>query len=140
MSAEKSERQSPSETTTGALGRVFQMLIVMFVAVGGGSAVLKYLNREQFSHDKLTKVHYHGGWSLGEYQDCNSINLKEEHEAPELYCGGSSPMDAAKVFKVRFSGDLTYNKDKHDGTIHYWRCRHNGDADLIIICAVNQKK
>jgi hypothetical protein len=82
-------------------------------------------------------MRYHGEWSLGEYRECNSMNLREEDKKPELECLGSSPMDVEKVFNVNFSGDLTYDEEKPEGVVHFWLFRRN-DAEPSFSCGVRE--
>jgi hypothetical protein len=60
------------------------------------------------------------------------MNLREEDSKPELDCVGSSPMDREKVFKISFSGDVTYDNEKSDGAVHYWLCRRNNTEPTFI--------
>jgi hypothetical protein len=121
------------------VGRIISFaLIAAFVSFGGWTAVRKYLQRE-ISHEKLTTVRYHGEWSLGEYRECNSMNLREEDTKPELDCIGSSMTVSEKVFDVSFSGDPTYDDEKPNGAVHYWLCRRNS-TDPTFSCGANPNK
>ncbi len=115
---------------------VSYVLILAFVSFGGWTALRKYLQRN-ISHEKLATMRYDGEWSLGEYRECNSLNLFEEDSKPELNCIGSSSMSRAKVFNVGFSGDLTYDAEKPDSEIHYWVCRRNS-ADPAFSCSAKE--
>src|SRR5215472_6328636 len=48
----------------------------------------KFIERHT-SREKLTSVLYHGEWSLGEYRECISTNLKTEGKEPHLDCRDS---------------------------------------------------
>ena len=118
------------------LARIVVVLVVAFIWLGGWGALRKYLRRE-VSHEKLTTLRYHGDWSIGEYRECNSINLREEDSQPELDCIGSSPIDREKVFKISFSGDVTYDDEKPNDALHYWMCRRN-DAEPSFSCGAKK--
>jgi hypothetical protein len=122
-----------TEKEPSLLRIVLAFVVAGFVFSGAWKVVWKYIIREHVSHDMLTTVHHHGSWAIGEYQDCNSINGKEE-TSPDLSCGDASEMDTAKTFMVRFSGDLPYDKDKKEGAVHLWKCRHNSDAEIAFTC------
>jgi hypothetical protein len=124
-----------TSTPSEAVARIIGFVVVLFlVGSGGGAAIWKYL-RHNVSHEKLTTVSYHGEWASGEYRECISTNAKEEDERPQLICSGSS--DLGKVFKVSFSGDLTYDAEKPEGKVHYWLCRrYNRDATFS--CSATQ--
>jgi hypothetical protein len=102
-----------------SLGIVLTLIFFIRIFEGVG---WEHITREFITHEKITSVHSRGFWSAGEYRECHSLNTKEEDADPQLWCGDSSPMDGAKVFKVKFSGDLTYDKDKKEGEVHYWWC------------------
>jgi hypothetical protein len=119
------------------LVRIISILLAgVLVQAGGWSVFRKYI-RHRISHEKLAAMRYHGEWSLGEYRECNSMNLREEDKKPELDCAGSSLTDAEKVFNVNFSGDLTYDEEKPEGVVHFWLCRRN-DADASFSCRVRE--
>ena len=122
-----------------SLGIVLVLILIIEIFEHGGWDYINRVNRGMISHEKLTSVHSHGSWSAGEYKECYSFNTKEEDADPQLWCGDSSLADQAKVFKVKFSGDLTFDEDKKEGNVHYWRCRHNGDVDATITCEAKQK-
>src|SRR5260370_26762103 len=103
----------------GIISTLAMVAVLIFIGGGGWSAIQRYIQR-QTSHEQLAGMHYHGEWSLGEYRECNSMNLREEDKKPELDCVGSSPMDTEKVFNVNFSGDLTYDDEKPESARHYW--------------------
>jgi hypothetical protein len=121
------------------LGIVLVLVLVIEILEGGGWDYFNRVKREMISHEKLTSVHSHGFWSAGEHRECRSLNMKEEDADPQLWCGDSSPIDAAKIFKVKFTGDLTFDKDRKEGNVHYWWCRQNGDSDVTISCEAKRK-
>ncbi len=132
---EKVQQSNKPNDPTSAVVRILAIVLaVVFVQAGGGSAFLRYI-RHRISHEKLAAVRYHGEWSLGEYRECNSTNLRIAR--PELDCVGSSPMDTEKIFSVNFSGDLTYDEEKPEGAVHYWLCRRN-DADPSFSCGARE--
>lgn len=114
----------PDSTNDVATRVITTIIVVVFISFGGWSAVRNHLRG--FSHEKLTKVYYQGEWTLGEYRDCHSLNLREEDKEPELYRGGSSLMDAGRVFNVSFSGGLAYDGEKPEGAVQFWLCRRDG--------------
>ena len=97
--------------------------IAFFEAVGGWSGIHKYFQKR--SQEQLANVFYHGEWSFGEYRDCVSINLKVQQNRPVLDCAGALQSGTDKVFKVEFSGDLTYDEEKPENAVHLWLCRRN---------------
>lgn len=102
------------------------LAVLVFMAVGF-SDVEKVYERHT-THEKLTVMRYHGEWSFGEYRECTSNNFKAEDKQPELDCTGFSASGTDKVFKVSFSGDLTYDIEKPESVVHHWMCRrNNGD-------------
>jgi hypothetical protein len=46
-------------------------------------------------------------------------------------------MDREKVFKISFSGDVTYDDEKPDGAVHYWLCRRN-DTEPTFSCGAKE--
>jgi hypothetical protein len=131
-------KKSGREKDSPIVSLIVSALLVLFFLSNGPSMVWKYINRIQH-HDKLTKIYHHGSWSLGEYQDCNSVNSEHEDTDPELTCGDLSSIDPGKTFMVRFSGDLTYDKDKQNGIVLRWRCRNDGDAEVTFSCFAVQE-
>src|SRR5271165_3986672 len=127
-----------SDPKTSVLGVIAVSLGIVLTLIFEGVR-WEHVTHEFITHEKITNVHARGFWSAGEYRECHSFNTKEEDADPQLWCGDSTSMDAAKVFKVKFSGDLTYDKDKKEGEVHNWRCRHNGDADVTITCEAKLK-
>jgi hypothetical protein len=125
------EKSSP---IAGIISTLTMVLALIFFAGGGWSAIQRYI-QPRTSHEKLAGMHYHGEWSLGEYRECNSMNLRVAR--PELDCVGSSPMYTEKVFNVSFSGDLTYDEEKPEGAVHYWLCRRN-NADASFSCKARE--
>lgn len=131
------------------------VIVGVFFTGGGWSALQKYI-RHRILHEKLAAMHYHEEWSLGEYRECKSMNLREEDITPELDCEcnwtnlqefdktpefdcvHSSQMDTGKIFNVKFSGDLTYDEGKPEGAVHYWFCRRR-DADPSFSCVATQR-
>ena len=91
------------------------------------------------SHSKLSEVHAKG-WSIGEYKDCNSMNTKDEDVKPVLYCGPDTIMEGAKVFKVEFSGVLTYTDREKEGVVHYWKCKKNDGTDPSMSCDIQKSQ
>jgi hypothetical protein len=120
-------------------GGIVGLAVAAFFLSNGPSMVRKYIDRVE-DHDKLTKIHHQGSWSLGEYQDCGSVNMEKEDTDPELICGDASWLDPGKTFMVRFSGNLTYDKDKKDGLVLSWRCRNDGNAGVTFSCFAKQEK
>lgn len=120
----------------------FMMKILMYAAIGvfavigGFSSAGKFFQRK-ISHDKLTTVRYQGEWSQQEYRDCDSLNMKTDDKEPELYCGEATLARSGKVFNVEFSGDITYDAEKTEGEVHYWRCRRN-NSDPAFSCTVKE--
>src|SRR5215472_9455421 len=121
---------------TEAFVRVLSAILVVAFVSGGGAAVWKYVQRH-ISHEKLATVHCLEEWSVGEYRECNSMNLREQDSKPELYCVVSSRLDLGKVFKVSSSGDLTYDDEKQEGQVLEWLCRRNID-DPTFSCAAKE--
>ena len=111
------------------------IMTFIFFATGGFSGIEKFVER-RLSHEKLTTVRYRGEWSFGEYRECESVNLKTEDKEPELACTGALS-GGDKVFKVSFSGDLTYDSDEPDSAIHRWLCRRN-DGDPSFSCTAKE--
>jgi hypothetical protein len=132
MTDQKHEKvRTPDSSIGGVAGLIGLVVTLVLIQGGGWSAIQKYVGH-RISHEKLTAVSYHGEWSLGEYRECNSMNLREEDKKPELECG-SSPRDVKKVFNVNFSGDSAYDGAKPEGVVHSWLCRRN-DADPSFSC------
>lgn len=130
------QSSKPNDSASGVVRILAILLAVVLVQLGGWSAFKRYI-RHRISHEKLAAVRYHGEWSLGEYRECNSMNMRDEDKRPELDCVGSLPMDTEKVFKVNFSGDLTFDEERPEGAVHFWLCRRN-DADASFSCGVRE--
>jgi hypothetical protein len=127
----------PDDSTSAVVVRMLAVLVVLvLMQFGGWSAFRRYI-RHRISHEKLAAMRYHREWSVGEYRECNSMNLKEEDKKPELECLDSSPMDAGKIFNVNFYGDLTYDEDKPEGVVHFWLCRRT-DTDPSFSCGAKE--
>lgn len=107
-------------------------MAVVFIQGGGWSYLTHWI-----SHEKLAAMHYRGEWSLGEYRDCTSMNLKEEDNKPQLDCLGPASSEEGKVFKVSFSGDLTYDEEKPETYVHFWLCQRN-DAAASFSCSAKE--
>jgi len=121
------------ETLIGRAAGVLGVVLALVLIQGGGWSYVQRYVSHRISHEKLAGVRYHGEWSFGEYRECNSMNLREEDKRPELECLGSSQIDLGKVFNVNFTGDLTYDEEKPEGTVHFWLCRRN-DTDPSFSC------
>jgi hypothetical protein len=119
-----------------AIGAVIVVVFLSFRSFDGWSAVRNYLRRG-ITHEKLTKVYYHGEWVFGEYRDCHSMNLREEDKEPELYCDAVLSTETGKIFNVKFSGDLTYDEEKSLGSVHFWLCRRD-EADPSFSCGARR--
>jgi len=124
--------QSPESLIGRAAGVIGAVMALVFIQGGGWSHL-----SHRISHEKLAALHYRGEWSLGEYRECSSMNLKEEDKKPQLDCLDSAPLDAGKVFKVSFSGDLTYDEEKPETLVHFWLCRRN-DAAASFSCGATE--
>jgi len=134
---EKVHQLNKPNDPTGPIVRILVVVLtVVLLQAGGWSAFRRYI-RHRISHEKLAAMRYHGEWSLGEYRECNSMNLREEDKKPELDCVGSSLTDTEKIFNVNFSGDLTYDEEKPEGVVHFWLCRRN-DTDASFSCWARQ--
>jgi hypothetical protein len=128
--------QSNKPTSDNAAARLIAIVLTMIFVTGGGTALWKYLRRN-ISHEKLTTVRYPGEWVLGEYRECDSMNLRDADRQPELDCGGSSSIAVERVFKVSFSGDLTYDDEQPEREMHYWLCRRDND-DATFSCSARR--
>ncbi len=125
-----------TEVTPSKYDEPAAMIVTVVLIIAG--AIWGYSKLDAFgyvAHSKLTEVHAKA-WSTGEYKNCNSINIKEEDAQPVLYCGPDTIMEAAKVFKVRFSGVLTYDKEMKEGIVHHWKCKKNDSTDPSMICDI----
>jgi hypothetical protein len=123
-----------------AFVRILSIALTLAFISGGGTAVWKYIQRQmrRISHEKLTTMHYQGEWSVGEYRECDSVNLPEERNKPELDCIGGSSAFSEKVFNVSFSGGLTYDDEKPTDAIHNWLCRRNSADDPTYSCGAKE--
>jgi len=127
----KSDENPARNLVPGVIG------LVIFMAVSF-SGIEKFVER-RLSHEKLTTVRYRSEWSFGEYRECVSSNSKTEEKEPGLDCLGSwLESDTNKVFKVDFSGDLTYDDEKPESAVHHWLCRRN-DGDPSFSCAAKER-
>jgi hypothetical protein len=107
--------------------------IAILMAIGLWPSIEKLIHR-QSPHEKITAVLYSGNWSFGEYRECDSSNVKTQEEKPELDCVSSLlQFETDQLFKVSFSGDLTYDAEKPETEVHHWLCRRN-NADPSFSC------
>ena len=107
--------------------------IAVLMAAGLWSSFGKFIDRHT-SHEKFSLMKYDKDWSLGEYRECVSPNLKEQDEKPALDCMKGLDSGTDKMFKVSFTGNLTYDKDRPEKTVHLWLCRRN-DGDPSFSCS-----
>jgi hypothetical protein len=137
MSGQNHKKAQPSDSfSSGVAGLIAVAVAFALIQGGAWSALQKYVSH-RISHEKLAAMRYRGEWSLGEYRECNSLNLREEEKKPELACLGALPMDPEKLFNVSFSGDLTYDQEKPKSEVHYWLCRRN-DGDPSFSCGARK--
>jgi hypothetical protein len=105
------------------------VVVVIFLSFGGWDMIRDYL-RSKKSSEKLATLTYHGEWSVGEYRECDSMNLRHM-EKPEVACSGASPLDNPRIFNIEFKGGPTYDSRIADGTVFTWLCRRtNGDVSF----------
>jgi len=125
----------PAENRKGSspAGIIGVIAVVIFTVMGGFEGIDRIIQFHT-SHEKLTTMRYRGEWSSGEYRECQSINLKAEDKQPELDCAGFVPPSTEKVFKVSFSGDLTYDSERKESVTHHWLCRRI-DEDASFSCS-----
>jgi hypothetical protein len=110
---------------------IFVFLFVLIGSFGGAQEVKNYF-RSRMSDEKLTDLHYHGEWSVGEYRDCFSVNLpQKEDEKPEVVC--EDAFTPAKTFKIKFVGSSTYDQNIADGKFLEWLCRRD-NSEISFSC------
>ena len=107
--AELPKKESPDSAERG-MQVVWRIVLgIMAVSFFARFDIGKFIERHT-SHEKLASVLYHGEWSLGEYRECISTNLKTEGNEPHFDCTDSLSSGVDKVFNVAFSGDLTVRR------------------------------
>jgi len=129
----------PNENDRGGnfvVGLVTAIVVVFLIGMGGFEGIGRFIERHT-SHEKLATVRYRGEWILGEYRECESVNLKTEDKQPELDCAGVVVPNTGKVFNVSFSGDLTYDSERAESVAHRWLCRRN-DGDPSFSCSARE--
>jgi hypothetical protein len=107
------------------------VVVVIFLSFGGWDMIRNYFRSTQ-SSEKLASLRYHGEWSVGEYRECDSMNLRHM-EKPEVACSGASPLDNQKIFNIEFKGGPTYDSTIADGTVFTWLCRRT-NQDVSFSC------
>jgi hypothetical protein len=107
------------------------VVVVIFLSFGGWDMIRNYFRSTQ-SSEKLASLGYHGEWSVGEYRDCDSMNLRHM-EKPEVACSGASPLDNQKIFNIEFKGGSTYDSTIADGTVFTWLCRRT-NSEVSFSC------
>jgi len=106
------------------------VVVMLFLIHGGWDMIRDYIRSKQ-PHDMLATLHYHGEWSVGEYRECDSINLKDDEE-PDVVCADAA-LSPSKIFKIRFSGAPIYDTKVKDGGLLEWLCRRD-NADVTFSC------
>jgi hypothetical protein len=104
-------------------------IVSLFYYAGGYDTVRDYI-RSKWPHETLATVHYHGEWSVGEYRDCDSMNLKD-YDKPDVVCADAYA--PARLFKVRFVGSQVYDPRLSIGESLTWMCRRV-DRDVTFSC------
>jgi hypothetical protein len=122
----------PPKNEKSSLVNLVAVSVAILMALGGWDYLRNYF-RSEISYEKLTNLRYHGEWSVGEYRECNSLNLREEDEKPEIVCMGSSSLDTSKIFKIKFTGGQIYSSEIPEGTEYFWLCRRD-NADVTFSC------
>ena len=121
----------PQESKSNPLTNVIATVGVLFFMFAGYD-VLRHYIRSKYSSEKLTNLRYRGEWSVGEYRECNSLNLREEDDRPDVVCLEPFPSGPSRMVEIKFTGP-TYEPAIVDGAVHYWLCRHD-NSDVTFSC------
>ena len=125
------EQTSKSGHTRFLTKAVVAIVAVLFLL--GSLDALRHYGRSKRSSRKLASLTYLGEWSVGEYRECESENLRHM-ETPELACSGASPLKNPRIFNIEFKGGPTYDPTIADGTVFAWLCRR-ANHDVSFSCA-----
>jgi hypothetical protein len=72
----------PQEPKSSPLARVIGIAVMLFFFYGGYDAVRDYFSKQ--SSKKLATLSYRGEWSVGEYRECDSMNLRHMENRKSL--------------------------------------------------------
>jgi hypothetical protein len=106
-------------------------IVAVLLLLGSLDALCHYIRSKQ-SSKKLATLSYLGEWSVGEYRECESMNLRHM-ENPEIACSGAPPLENPSTLYMEFKGGPTYDSTIADGTVFTWLCRRT-NHDVSFSC------
>jgi hypothetical protein len=106
-------------------------IVAVLLLLGSLDALQHYI-RSKRSSKKLASLTYLGEWTVGDFRECESENLRHM-DTPEIACSGVSPLENKRIFIIEFKGGPTYDSTIADGTVFTWACRRT-NHDVSFSC------